>query len=529
MSACAPESETDTSWPCATSDASVRSKSHCSGDPAAAAANGSSSTRRSKCTCRLTIALEPRPAIASASTAPAGTTRRTDSCGTATMTASASCAPSSSSTLRCSMPRTGVLRTTWTPPRVRAPARRVAVQPLQRDGRHADVAGVRGVEEPCAEDHRRERQRPFRRGQVQGRERDQVPELRDRLVGLAVRPKPLGERLRVERLVRGIELAQRGRRAQSVDALARAEQRVAKERRDEVERSGEWRAAQKRGRLAFAQHGDAQPRLDRDEVLGAEPGEEAAIRGAAAQEDVLAVVDPVVLAADRERRAAEARARFVQRDGRAGVGELERGGDAREPAADDGDTRASHAALRARLCASTQPFLPAAQRRPPPSTSSGWTAIRSSSRRYDPAIARTHAALRRSSSGTSVSPRSSQSQRPLRFEGDQQVGRPLDSPVDDVAAEAVEILCRQVDTADAHVLADVAQDVRELERDAEIVGEPLGGCAVRRLEDAERQAADRAGDASAVELGVGERRVGVPAASISAPSTRSPNASSGIG
>ena len=66
---------------------------------------------------------------------------------------------------------------------------------------------------------------------------------------------------------------------------------------------------------------------------------------------------------------------------------------------------------------------------------------------------------------------------------------------------------RQVDAAVAQVLADVAQDVRQLERDAEVVGESRPRAAVAGAEDAERQAADRAGDAAAVDDEVVERLV----------------------
>jgi hypothetical protein len=38
-----------------------------------------------------------------------------------------------------------------------------------------------------------------------------------------------------------------------------------------VKRRGQRRAAQERGRFALTQHRDAQPRLDRNEVLDAEP------------------------------------------------------------------------------------------------------------------------------------------------------------------------------------------------------------------------------------------------------------------
>ena len=60
---------------------------------------------------------------------------------------------------------------------------------------------------------------------------------------------------------------------------------------------------------------------------------------------MLAVVDPVALALDRERRATQALPSLVERDLRPAVGALDRGGEACEPATDDRDPRSAHAAL----------------------------------------------------------------------------------------------------------------------------------------------------------------------------------------
>ena len=129
---------------------------------------------------------------------------------------------------------------------------RVSMQALQRHSGDADVARIGGVEQPRPEDHRRERKRSLGRGQVEGRERDEVPELGNRGVGLVVRVKPFAECLLVELLVRGIELAKRRRSPERIDAVAPAERREAHERGDEVERSGERRTAKERGRFVLA-------------------------------------------------------------------------------------------------------------------------------------------------------------------------------------------------------------------------------------------------------------------------------------
>ena len=71
--------------------------------------------------------------------------------------------------------------------------------------------------------------------------------------------------------------------------------------------------------------------------------------------------------------------------------------------------------------------------------------------------------------------------------------------------EAAQILGGQVDAPVLGVLAHVAQDVRELQRHAEIVGEPFAPATrsvarrVAQAEDRQAQPADRAGDAPAVE------------------------------
>ena len=75
------------------------------------------------------------------------------------------------------------------------------------------------------------------------------------------------------------------------------------------------------------------------------------------------------------------------------------------------------------------------------------------------------------------------------------------------AAELFEVLARQIDTSVRDVFTHVAKDVPELEGDSELVGERRGKCAVGAVEDAERQPADRARDAPAVQLELGERDV----------------------
>ena len=79
--------------------------------------------------------------------------------------------------------------------------------------------------------------------------------------------------------------------------------------------------------------------------------------------------------------------------------------------------------------------------------------------------------------------------------------------------ELSEILGRQVDAAVLGVLAQVAQDVRELQRDAEIVRElfgvgPVHGVLVGGAKDRQAYPPDRPGDTAAVEHQVLEALVG---------------------
>ena len=101
-----------------------------------------------------------------------------------------------------------------------------------------------------------------------------------------------------------------------------------------MERGGQAGAAEPRrpGTLAASDR-YVEPWLELDLVGDPEAVEQPQVGGAAAEEDVLAVVDLEPVALDGERRTAEPRPRFVQRHGRACVREIQRRRDPREPAA----------------------------------------------------------------------------------------------------------------------------------------------------------------------------------------------------
>jgi hypothetical protein len=180
-----------------------------------------------------------------------------------------------------------------------------------------------------------------------------------------------------------------------------------------------------------------------------------------------------------------------------------------EAAADDGDARAVHAALRARLCASTQPFSQRRSDGRPLEHELGSTRDPLEQPRYAPAIASTHAALRRSSSGTSVEPGSSRPSARCASNATSSSAGPRCARRD-VTAEAVEVLAWQVDAA---VRTSSLRSRRMfVSWSATPSSSPASRAArSRRLEDAEREPADRSRDAPAVELRVGERRVLVSA------------------
>ena len=109
------------------------------------------------------------------------------------------------------------------------------------------------------------------------------------------------------------------------------------ERRSEVGGRRQADAPDARRRLIRRQHRHVEASLHGDHLAAADALDEGAVLRAAAHEDVLAVVHQQAVAPERPRAAAQASAPLDQRDGRAGVGGVERRGDARQPAAHHDD------------------------------------------------------------------------------------------------------------------------------------------------------------------------------------------------
>jgi len=111
-----------------------------------------------------------------------------------------------------------------------------------------------------------------------------------------------------------------------------------------------------------------------------ELAEQAAVRRAAAEVDVLAGVDDQAVPVERAGRAAEPGPGLEQRDRGARFGERDSGGDPGQSAADHHDPWA-HPSLPASALTATRAFSPADSDIRPRSTAAGCSAMRSSSRR----------------------------------------------------------------------------------------------------------------------------------------------------
>ncbi|GAA3037587.1 hypothetical protein GCM10020000_14420 [Streptomyces olivoverticillatus] len=203
------------------------------------------------------------------------------------------------------------------------------VQLAQRDVGPADVGGAGLGEQPGLEDHGGQAQRGLVRGGVEGGHSDEIPQGLDGARRLAAAVQPGGEVRAVQRRVGGVEPAQRDRGAADLGPLGEREVRVGGETGRQVQRYGQRSAAQPAepgpsGAVADVEDGHVQPVLEGGgQVLRADPLQKPLVGGAAAQVDVLAVVDGQLAAAEGEGEAAQARAAFEQGDPQAGVGELE--------------------------------------------------------------------------------------------------------------------------------------------------------------------------------------------------------------
>jgi hypothetical protein len=254
--------------------------------------------------------------------------------------------------------------------RQRAPRRRI-VNLCERHRRDPDVRGVGAVEEARAQHARRERERRVRRAHVQRRADQQVPERERRAIAHTTLGEPVAERALVELAIVGVERGESARDLRGAQARGEGKMREPEQARREVRGRGQRMAPDPGARSARRQHRHGEPRLERDQVLDAEPREQAAIGGAAAHEHVLTIVDVQPALLGRERRAAEPSARLEQPDPRARVGARKRGGHTREPATDHRDLRRA-GKLRA---ASRRRAKAISHARPPITKRSAWRSV----------------------------------------------------------------------------------------------------------------------------------------------------------
>ena len=221
------------------------------------------------------------------------------------------------------------------------------------------------------------------------------------------------------------------------------------------------------------QDGHVEPVLQRGVPGHAEPVQQAAVGRAAAEEDVLAGVDGQAVPAERAGRAAQPRPGLEQGDVGARLGERDRGGDPGQSPADHRDASPrtqAHLILPARARTATMAFSRRGQRNPAVQDGGGL--------RRDPLEQPAVDAGHGAGAGRAAAVEHGQ-QLPaggvpfagpfgLEFHQPDELGRAGCVQVD---VELGQVLGGQVDPPVLVVLADVAQDVGQLQGDAERVGQ----------------------------------------------------------
>ena len=157
----------------------------------------------------------------------------------------------------------------------------------------------------------------------------------------------LGERGLVERRVVEGGAAQRQQGPPEAQPVRDRQVAIPRQAAGEVQRRREAVAAQPGHCSAGRDDRELEAVLQHHGVRGADPFEEPPVGGAAAQEDVLAVVERQPMSAERPGRSAEPGLALEQRHVGALVDERQRGAQSGQPAADDNDV-ASHCVPRPR-------------------------------------------------------------------------------------------------------------------------------------------------------------------------------------
>ena len=219
---------------------------------------------------------------------------------------------------------------------------RVAVQLAQRERGDPDVGRVVLAEQAGLDHHGGQRQRGVVARDVQRRDGEQVPQ---RPAGPLVLPplgEPVAEPLRVRRRVGRVDAAHGQRRASHRHPFGEGKKRIPAEGRQHMQRAGERGPAEpgltRPAVSSRSEDGHVEPVLQRGVLRHAEPGQQAAVGRAAAQEDVLTGVDGQAVPAERARRAAEPGPGLEQGDVGARFRERDSGGDSGQPPADHRDS-----------------------------------------------------------------------------------------------------------------------------------------------------------------------------------------------
>ena len=221
---------------------------------------------------------------------------------------------------------------------------RLPVQRAERHGGHPDVGGVPGPQQRGLHHGGGQRQVGVIAVHVERGHREQVPQHPPRPLVLPVGGEPVTQPLPVKLRFRRVQGRHGERGPAHAQPLGAGEEAVAHEGLAHVQRAGQRGPAQACP-SPRRQHGDVEPVLQRRRPGHAEPGEQAAVGHAAAQEHVLAVVDHEAAAAERGGRTAQAGPGLGQRDVGAHLAERDRGGDAGQAATDHDDlARRAHRA-----------------------------------------------------------------------------------------------------------------------------------------------------------------------------------------
>lgn len=212
------------------------------------------------------------------------------------------------------------------------------MQVTERDVRPADVGRARVGQQTGLEHHRGEPQRGVARDRVEGGDPDQVPQGLDGTRRLTVRGQPAAEVLCVQARIGEVEPLERERGTPHPGPLGEREMRIGCEAAPQMQGHRQRVTPESAEPSAFGpghvEYGHVEPILQRRQRRSLDAVEEPAVGGAAAQVDVLSVVDGQFAALEGEGEPAQAWSAFEQGDTHPGVGERERGGDTGEPTAD---------------------------------------------------------------------------------------------------------------------------------------------------------------------------------------------------